>query len=346
MSVNPSEAGISHDPNPSRLGNRNEYAPVIEELNRMEGVWWGSDLEVCKDTLIEPGEKTAVKLKLTRESLPPIDIPNGSEEVVIQNLKPHIRSRYANVGTDILFLGAKEKGRRLPAVNLEEGTVTATVMSLGGRPIFLPEGEGLLSFFSIGGNADYLQGERLFKTAKPLIHGKFGKAWYLIDSRGMRPSKHVDVDGLEHATALALILDRTRRFWIPPSRDSVTLAGEEDYRSYLSRKGILVHLGKRQPLPTFWVSETEVKVNLPEEKGIIGQLSLLASSNGKFVSHLESPFLKNGETPAWRVRVEIDDRKAVMQESAESEEAEDLYGKGIQYVVLYLIQQPQIEISG
>jgi len=332
MSRNLSEAGISHNPNPSRLVNTNEHASVLEELTEMDRVWWGRDLECARDTRIEPGQTTEVELTFTRDSLPPIDIPERDVETVIRALEGDVRSRYAHLGLQLV------QSKKPRTVDLERGTVTVNVTGLGGRPVELPKGEGLLSFFSIGGNADYLQRERLVLEAASVIKGNFGEAWQLVVPQRMAISKNLN--RISSATAVALMLNKKKRYMIPQNEISVKLAGERDYRRYLADHKVFQRIGKKQTPPPFWVGETVAKVDLPKKKGIVGVLGVMAYVNRQWVYQTESRLIKPGETPKWEIRHEFSNPTGKSEQSGRPEEAQDPYGLGTQYLVMYLIQQP------
>lgn len=332
MSRSPSEAGIS----PGQPEGTTERVPALEELNRMDRVWWGSDVTCVRNVTVKPGQAIEVELTFTRDSLPPIDIPERHVETVFRTLELDLRSRHA-------LSGVQEDATVPRTVNLEQGTITMGVMNLGGRPIELPKGEGLGCFFSIGGAADYLVGARLALKAASIIKGDFGDAWQLVVPQRIPISKNLN--HLPSATAVALMLDKKTRYMIPPDDTSIKLpAGEKEYRKYLIDHEILQRIGKKQTPPFFWVAQTLAKVYLPKKQGIIGVLGVMAYVNKQWICQTESRLIKPGTN--WEIMHEFFDPKRAKGKSPQleqPEEAQDPYGLGTQYVVMYLIQQPQAQ---
>lgn len=306
----------------------------LKRLIKEGRVWWGTDLRCVAETLIRPRQITIVELTIPDGGLPPGAIPSQSVGRFISNsLEFSIRSRYAQLGVQIVA----DKAGKIPVeFNPQKKTISFNILGLGGRPVDLPEGEGLGCLYSLIGGR-YFYGEDVLRRAASVIRttegkrAKLGREWFLevpgLPTGITRSTKYAPV-----ATGMALRLS-PKRYRIPVGREPVNLSGIPDYRKYLDEH-VFEPIGEKETPVGFWVGETMGIIGFPLTEGIVGVLGNHAFIDGNRVVQTRSHLIKPGQTD-WPLRYEFYDPHGNLGQPQTSSK-----GHGIQYVAMRLMQQP------
>lgn len=320
---------------------RNPELPegITKSENPLQGliesgqVWLGADLLCAQRIVVRPGQTMMVELQIPDAGLPPDPVSQRNAGRLVRDaLFLSVRSRFALLG---LTEDSKVNRTVRRVVDSQQTKTTVRLVSLGikglgWRPVELLQGEGLGCFFTpIGGQC--LQGQELFNTACRIVDGKFGRDWSLVIPR-FRSYATTRSEFASEATAIALRLSK-KRLMIPRSDEPISLSRIVDYRDYLD-KHVFKPIGRKTEPPDFWVGETKVPVNLPEEERLVGILEGAAYENGHWVIQTESRLMKPGQTD-WPIRYEF-----YRPYSRTRPEPADLRGQGTQFLVMQLFKQP------
>jgi len=239
---------------------------------KSEKLWIGSPFVVAKDTEL-PAHAPAKQIPfiISTDNLP----PNLSPDELRDDLRQHIRSRYALSGLDLnpqdfndqLIKGIKNLGE----FKSGNKTIRLGIINHGSRPILLPRGAEPLHLFRVPQEAE-IKGKdletALGKAKKIQMLGQKDKDWRI--HYGLNDSLEKEADGVY----VKINQDRDSKFWIPDSNETLRLdefPTFREVRQYLFDevfKG--VYGDNSMPSDHLWIGQLAPQIIAP---GICGILS-------------------------------------------------------------------------
>lgn len=267
--------------------------------------WVGEDVRATGPHLIKPGETAIVRGSLSRACLPPIDLSTLESDptnlaVLFGVLSYAERSRGCQGGAVVHI----DESRVYLADALVEkgvlGVIDTEVTVVGGRPVLIREGDGLVSLYSNHG-AEMLVGSQLEQRVGNGIEvtGDYGKDWYLAGNDG----QPLERDRAKSAMGVGL---RVGQYWeIPPGEEPIAPFAAGDLATY--RRSLASHVLKPVSQDDlhqreFLIGETISTLVLGE--GLNAIINPSVRAGGTFIRHTFALVLHAVRT-AWPIRVEL-----------------------------------------
>lgn len=221
----------------------------IEEIGNT--LWRGPALEVVSPITIKPERSAKVSFSIASSHLP---FDGHIQEIVLQQLLLHIRSRYAHLGLDLnmSFYEALMRKEGIPKEG-KEAIMSIELINFGLRPIEITKGAKVFHPFIVPEKAYIKSGEleRIVgnhERKSVYIQGKNEEDWRMV--------YECNAEGLDEAVGIMLKIDKKERFRIPSSPDPIKMIENgtfADFREWFNENKETIDPNISLPDNAFWV---------------------------------------------------------------------------------------------
>jgi hypothetical protein len=273
-----------------------------QDIERFGNVLWrGPALEVVNPLIIKPGEISAVEFSLEARHLP-FDGDVSLDTLLC--LFPHMRSRYAHIGLDVMDV---DKGIFEAVLNNGSPPTPDNPLSIEllvnnhcARAVELAPNARPFHLFYHSDSA-HIRGDELenkvgnSKYHPVHIRGEEGEDWIII--------RETSPTGKEESTGVYLKIDPSEKFWIPPSSIPISITEEgsfQEIRGYLFKNIFKKTDDPETPMPkeALWIGKGPFMRLAPDIYAMLDH-EAYALINGTFEKvglQTHSPLLEGGRT--------------------------------------------------